>query len=530
MNFKIREQLEKYYDENIWEHITLGEALERWSEKYKNKIAVIDEDIELTYKKLNEEVDYYAEGLLNNGINKGDKVLLQLPNCAEFIIISFALFKVGAIPIMGLPAHRKREIKGILEKSEAKAYIAKDKYLGFSYIDMIREIQNEIDKKINVFILGEKEEYKSFHNLRWGNRISDSKKNKASYKDIGLLLLSGGTTGIPKLIPRRHTDYLYVAKECGKICKMNKDTVYLVSLPIAHNFPLGCPGVIGTLIYGGRVVICPTTSPDEIIPLIEDEEVTITGLVPAMANMCMEFLKIEEYDLSSLKVLQVGGSVLDSITAERIKNVFNCKLQQIFGIAEGLICCTDLEDDIDIIYKTQGKPISKYDEIKIIDDNGEEVPDGEYGELIVRGPYTIYGYYNLKEVNVNCVTEDCYFKTGDKAKKLKNGNYQIVGRLKEMINRAGEKIIPSEIEEVLLKHKDIIEVQVVGVPDEILGEKIGVFIIKRNEEINLDEIRDYLKKNGLAHFKMPDIVKYVESWPLTSVGKIDKSRLIELVL
>ncbi|EQL12003.1 AMP-binding enzyme [Clostridioides difficile] len=113
---------------------------------------------------------------------------------------------------------------------------------------------------------------------------------------------------------------------------------------------------------------------------------------------------------------------------------------------------------------------------------------------------------------------------------MKNGNYQIVGRLKEMINRAGEKIIPSEIEEVLLKHKDIIEVQVVGVPDEILGEKIGVFIIKRNEEINLDEIRDYLKKNGLAHFKMPDIVKYVESWPLTSVGKIDKSRLIELVL
>ncbi len=145
--------------------------------------------------------------------------MLQLPNCAEFIIISFALFKVGAIPIMGLPAHRKREIKGILEKSEAKAYIAKDKYLGFSYIDMIREIQNEIDKKINVFILGEKEEYKSFYNLRWGNRISDSKKNKASYKDIGLLLLSGGTTGIPKLIPRRHTDYLYVAKECGKYVK-----------------------------------------------------------------------------------------------------------------------------------------------------------------------------------------------------------------------------------------------------------------------------------------------------------------------
>lgn len=530
MNLEIKEQLEKYYDENVWEHITLGEALENWSDKYKDRIAILDDHIELTYKELNDEVDFYAQGLLNHNINKGDKVLLQLPNSAQFIIISFALFKVGAIPVMGLSAHRKTEIKGILEKSEATAYISKDNYLGFSYTNMIKEIQQEIDRDVEVFILGDNKEYRSFSGLRAESKIADNNKNKSNYKDIGLLLLSGGTTGIPKLIPRRHTDYLYVAKECGKRCEMDENTVYLASLPIAHNFPLGCPGVIGTLTYGGRVVICPTTSPDEIIPLIEAEEVTITGLVPAMANMCIEFLEMEKYDISSLKVLQVGGSVLDAVTAEKMENDFGCKLQQIFGVAEGLICCTGIEDESELTFKTQGKPISKYDEIKIVDDNGIEVPDKEYGELIVRGPYTIYGYYNLEEVNKTCMTEDCYFKTGDKARKLKDGNYQIVGRLKEMINRAGEKIIPSEIEEILLEHKDITEVQVVGIPDEILGEKIGVFIFKDKEELELDEIRTLLREKGLAHFKLPDLVKYVDGWPLTSVGKINKNKLRSLVL
>lgn len=257
-------------------------------------------------------------------------------------------------------------------------------------------------------------------------------KIEVDYKNIGLLLLSGGTTGIPKLIPRRHCDYLYVAKKTSIRSGMDRSSIYLAALPMAHNFPLCCPGILGTFAVGGKVVVCEVTSPDEILPLIEEEKVTITGFVPAIANICMDYLQYEDYDLSSLKILQIGGSVLEPWLAEKIEETFNVKLQQIFGIAEGLILTTSIDDDEKTVWQTQGKPISEHDEILIV----------------------------------------------DKARKLKDGNYQIAGRIKEIINRAGEKITPLELEEILLTYDCINSVQVLGVPDKLHGEAIAVFILK----------------------------------------------------
>lgn len=525
MNIELKENLEKFYDEDVWEHMTLGEFITNCSEMYKDKTAIVDGDTRLSYKELDKLSNKYANGLLKAGFKKGDKIVLQLPNCYEFIAISFAMFKTGIIPIMSLPAHRKNELKGIIEKSEAVAYIAKDRYLGFSYVDMIRDIKSELNKKLEVYILGDNQEYKKFLSLiesEYPYEYPD-----VDYKNIGLLLLSGGTTGIPKLIPRRHCDYIYVAKKTGDRCNVNQESVYLASLPIAHNFPLGCPGIVGTFAKGGRVVLCNVTSPDEILPLIEEENVTITGFVPAIANICMDYLEYEEYDLSSLELIQVGGSVLESWLAEKIEKVFDVKLQQIFGIAEGLILTTNKEDNNKIRWQTQGKPISEHDEILIVDEKGKEVEVEEYGELIVRGPYTIYGYYNLPEVNEICMTEDCYFRTGDKARKLKDGNYQIVGRIKEIINRAGEKITPSELEEILLTHEHINSVQVVGIPDCLQGEAIAVFILNGNKELTLEEVRKFLISNNVADFKLPDKVKYIDAWPLTALGKIDRNKLKE---
>lgn len=525
MNIELKENLEKFYDEDVWEHMTLGEFITNCSEMYKDKTAIVDGDTRLSYKELDKLSNKYANGLLKAGFKKGDKIVLQLPNCYEFIAISFAMFKTGIIPIMSLPAHRKNELKGIIEKSEAVAYIAKDRYLGFSYVDMIRDIKSELNKKLEVYILGDNQEYKKFLSLiesEYPYEYPD-----VDYKNIGLLLLSGGTTGIPKLIPRRHCDYIYVAKKTGDRCNVNQESVYLASLPIAHNFPLGCPGIVGTFAKGGKVVLCNVTSPDEILPLIEEENVTITGFVPAIANICMDYLEYEEYDLSSLELIQVGGSVLESWLAEKIEKVFDVKLQQIFGIAEGLILTTNKEDNNKIRWQTQGKPISEHDEILIVDEKGKEVEVEEYGELIVRGPYTIYGYYNLPEVNEICMTEDCYFRTGDKARKRKDGNYQIVGRIKEIINRAGEKITPSELEEILLTHEHINSVQVVGIPDCLQGEAIAVFILNGNKELTLEEVRKFLISNNVADFKLPDKVKYIDAWPLTALGKIDRNKLKE---
>ena len=249
------------------------------------------------------------------------------------------------------------------------------------------------------------------------------------------------------------------------------------------------------------------------------------ALVPTLANMCIEYLKNDDADISSLKYIQIGGSVLDSNLAKKIQEEFNCKLLQLYGMSESLITCSRvLDDDYDRLH-TQGKKLSEFDEARIVDENGKEVPDGDFGELIVRGPYTILEYYDSSKLNYTQFTEECFLRTGDRAANLYGDNYKIVGRVLEMINRAGEKIVPSELENILLTNKNIREVQIVGIPDETLGEKIGVFILKGSAVLTLRDIRNYLVERGLASFKLPDELQYIEQWPLTSVGKIDKNKL-----
>lgn len=524
MNIKIKENLEAFYLHNVWEDMTLGDVLTFWSKKYSDRIALKEAHKQMTYAELEKEAKIISYGFQHHGFKKGDKVVLQIPNTIEFVIVFFALFKLGIVPVLALPAQRKTEIKGIIKKANAKGYVIKDKYLGFDYRDMANKILLELDISLTVIVIGKNEEFLSYDELRKGFELQNTVEINSN--EVALLLLSGGTTGVPKLIPRRHTDYLYVAKEMAQKCLMTEESIYLAALPIAHNFPLCCPGLLGTFSVGGRVIICNVTSSDEIIPLIEKEKVTITSLVPAMCTMCIELLEMDgDYDLSSLKVVQVGGSVLDPYLAAKIEKAFKGKLQQIYGIAEGLICCTGLEDSNYVRHHTQGKPISIHDELLIIDENGKEVPAGEYGELIVRGPYTIYGYYNLDEINKSCISDECYFKTGDKVRRFNNGNIQVAGRLNEIINRGGEKITPSELEEFLLKNKEIEDVQVVGIEDKTLGERICVFILDSIVNLTLNDIRNYLQEQGVAAFKLPDQLVYVDTWPLTNVGKIDRNQL-----
>ncbi|MDF2987627.1 MAG: hypothetical protein K0R50_3137, partial [Eubacterium sp.] len=290
MNMQTKNKLEQFYRENVWEPVTLGQALSLWSQRYRDNAAVTENGRQLTYGQLESEAGRIAQGFRCYGFKKGDKVVLQIPNSIEFVVISFALFKAGIIPVMALPAQRKTEIKGIMEKSDARGYIIKDKYLGFDYREMAREIVKELGADPKIIVIGDSQEFTSFNQLKAENELSEAVA--VNYTEAGLFLLSGGTTGVPKLIPRRHTDYVYVAKQTAERCKLSQNSVYLAALPMAHNFPLGCPGVMGTLSAGGRIVICNVTSPDEIIPLIEEERVTVTGLVPAMASMCIEFLEL----------------------------------------------------------------------------------------------------------------------------------------------------------------------------------------------------------------------------------------------
>ena len=517
-----KKNMEQYENLEGWEKLSLGKQLDEWAAQYGDRIAVTDSEEEITYLGLNQKAIRLGQHFMEKGICKGDKVLVQLPNRLSFVEVLFALAKIGAIPIMMLPAHREAELEGIIELAKPTAYIVAERYLGFSYVEMAMVMQRKFPCIKNVFVDGVQRE-------KW---YETETKRQGEFPEVdsystAVLLLSGGTTGIPKLIPRTHTDYMYNARMSAKRCQLDENSVYLAALPIAHNFPLCCPGLFGTLDAGGKVVLTPTTSPDDILTAITEEKVTITALVPAMVTVCMEMLEYDEdYDISSLKILQVGGAMLEDSLADKIIEEWPCTLMQVFGTAEGLLSFTSPDDDATVIARCQGTPVSPADEVKIVDENDEEVPTGVFGELLSRGPYTIDGYYMAEEVNRTSFTEDGFYRTGDKAMWTENGRLRMGGRIKEQINRAGEKIMPAEIEAYLCKHPDIKEAAVVGVPDETLGNRICAFLIMEEENtLDVQAIHQFLKEIGVASYKLPDQVEIIEEWPLTSVGKIDKKVL-----
>ncbi len=517
--------MEQYENLEGWEKLSLGKQLDKWAVKYGNKIAVTDSEESITYSELNLKAMHIGMHFLKKGICKGDKVLVQLPNRISFVAVLFALAKIGAVPIMMLPSHREAELEGIIALAKPTAYIVAERYLGFEYVKMALTMQRKYPCIQNVFVDGAQRE-------KW---FDTETEEHGQFPDINsystaVLLLSGGTTGVPKLIPRTHTDYMYNARMSAKRCQLNGNSVYLAALPVAHNFPLCCPGLLGTLDSGGKVVLASTTSPDDILTAITKEKVTITALVPAMVTVCMEMLEYDEdYDISSLKILQVGGAMLEDSLADKIIEEWPCTLMQVFGTAEGLLSFTSLDDDATVIARCQGTPVSPADEVKIIDENDEEVPTGVFGELLSRGPYTIDGYYMAEEANRTSFTKDGFYRTGDKAMWTENGRLRMGGRIKEQINRAGEKIMPAEIEAYLCKHPDIKEAAVVGVTDEMLGNRICAFIMtEEGNTLDMQSIHQFLKGIGVASYKLPDQVEIIEEWPLTSVGKIDKKALDQM--
>lgn len=519
------ETAKKYETLGYWEPLTLGDHLKNWSETYKYRTALVEKDETLTYSELYQRVDQLSFYFLNQGIKKGDNVIVQLPNSIFFVVTVFALFRIGAVPVLSMPAHREAELNGIFEIAKPTAYIIPETYLGFTYLDMAKGFLDAYPC-VNLLITDRMYEDIISKNGCSGESVDF---DPPSHRDTAVLLLSGGTTGVPKLIPRTHADYAYNAKASGEKCQMNSGTVYLAVLPIAHNFPLACPGIIGTFFSGGRVVLCKTTSYDEAFPLIQRERVTITALVPAMANLWLQALEWDDTDISSLELVQVGGSPLDETLAGQIMSGMKCRLQQVFGMAEGLLCYTDPRDSDHTIMTCQGKPLSAHDEIRIVDETGEPVEKGGCGELHVRGPYTIRGYYRAPEQNRKDFTPDGFYKSGDRITMTADGNICVRGRIKEQINRAGEKIVAAEIESYLNSHPEINASAIVGVPDDDLGEKSCAFLMASNENLTISKVHSYFKDLGVARYKMPDQLEFVDSWPLTGVGKIDKKKLLHQV-
>ncbi|MCB8910812.1 (2,3-dihydroxybenzoyl)adenylate synthase [Rhodococcus rhodochrous] len=518
---------ERYRAAGYWTNETFGEFLPARAARFADRTAVVGHDAtgtwrRITFRELDDASARIAAGLADLGVRKGDRVVLQLPNIVEYTEVLFAVFRLGALPVFSLPAHRASEIGYFCRFSDAAAYVIADEHGGFDYRALARQVTSEMENPPTVVVAGEAEEFTALGPLR-DREPAPITENDA--ESVAFLQLSGGTTGTSKLIPRTHADYLYSVRESAVICGVDENTRMLVALPAAHNFPMSSPGILGVLHAGGTVVLAPDPSPDTAFALIESESVTMASLVPPLAQAWLSARARTERDLSSLEVLQVGGAKFPAEAAKRVRPELGCTLQQVFGMAEGLVNYTRLDDDEDTIVTTQGRPISPDDEIRVVDDAGEPVAVGTTGHLLTRGPYTIRGYYNAPEHNSTAFTPDGFYRTGDIVRLTEHGYIVVEGRAKDQINRGGEKIAAEEVENHLIAHPAVLDAAVVSMPDKYLGERTCAFVVTEGEAPKTLALKKFLRERGLAEYKIPDKVRFVDAFPVTGVGKISRNEL-----
>lgn len=510
-----RDFADRYRAAGYWRGQSLGAALREWSRRHGHRTAVVDGEIRRTYLELDERADRFAAGFAARGIRAGDRIVVQLPNTADFFDIAFGLFRLGAVPVFALPAHRESELGYFCRHTEAVGIVIPAMHDGFDHRTLIPAVRAAAPSLRHVFEAG-----------------ADLGTDPVELPDpdagtLAFLQLSGGSSGLPKLIPRTADDYLYSVRESARICDLSPASVYLCALPVPHNFPLSSPGVLGVLHAGGTVVMCPRPSPDVAFPLIERERVTITALVPPLALIWLSAAERDDHDLSSLELVQVGGAKLTADAARRIPRVLGCAVQQVFGMAEGLVNYTRPGDPAALVEHTQGRPISPDDELLIVDDEDVPVAPGETGHLLTRGPYTIRGYFRADEHNAVAFTPAGFYRTGDLVRLTPEGYLIVTGRAKDQINRGGEKIASEEVENHLLAHPAVHDVAVVAVPDAYLGERTCAFVTLRQTVAppTAAQLRSFVRSRGLAAYKVPDKVRIVDAFPVTGVGKISRTDL-----
>ncbi len=531
------ELVRRYGEQGWWRGIALGAELLATADAHPDEVALVDVDVLLSYRSLTARADALAGRLVDDfGLQREDRIVVQLPNCWQFVVLTLACLRAGIVPVMALPAHRRHELGYLAEHSESAALAVPGTLRGFDHAAMAEELRAGSDTVEHVLVVadGVRPDHLDLTALcaepddpaavrsRWDADQPDS-------RSVAIFLLSGGTTGLPKLIARTHDDYGYNARASAELCGMGPESVYLVTLPASHNFPLACPGILGTLLVGGRVVMLPSPEPERAFASIAVEGVTVTAAVPAVAQRWLAHAAEQGAEqMRTLELLQVGGARLADEVARTVRPVLGCTLQQVFGMAEGLLNYTRLDDPEDVVCTTQGRPMSEGDEVRVVDELDRDVPDGTPGALLTRGPYTPRGYYRAAEQNARAFTPDGWYRSGDIVRRRPDGNLVVEGRDQDMINRGGEKISAAEVETLVYRLPAVAQVAAVAMPVPDLGERVALYVVLRpGATLTLDDVRTAMAGDDVARYKWPERLEIVDELLTTKVGKIDKKALRE---
>ncbi|MFG2987918.1 (2,3-dihydroxybenzoyl)adenylate synthase [Streptomyces sp. NPDC048257] len=431
---------DRYRAAGHWRGDTLDGLLRDRALLHGPRTALVQGTTRLTYANLNRRADRMAAGFRLRGLRAGQRVVVQLPNVPEFVVTVFALMRAGAVPVLCPLPYRTSEVSHVVRVAEATGYVGPATHQGFDHTAMAAEIATQGPFLRRVFTYeppGTSSPYGGFttdpsgcHHFPLGSLDSPPGPALPQGADqVALFLLSGGTTAPPALVPRTHDDYAYQARAAAELVALTENDVYLAALPVEHHFTFGSPGILGTLSVGATVVLAETPEPAACLPVIARERVTVTTVVPDVARLWLDALPAVRADVSSLRLVQIGGAPLSRATAERVGPELGCRLQQVHGTAEGLLTLTRPADPDESVLTTQGRPLSPDDEIRLVDADGKDVPDGEPGELLARGPCTPRGYYRAPGHNARAFTADGYLRTGDLARRTPDGNLVATGRV-----------------------------------------------------------------------------------------------------
>lgn len=529
-----KEDAEKYNTFRWWLGITWGDLFDKATDLYPNKEGLVDSRSRLTCAQLREKVDKLAISLIKLGINKGDRVLVQLPNWNEFVFSFFALQKIGAIVVLLLPRYMQAEISHLCNLAKPRAWILPEKYGKIDYSPIIEHVLKENPQLEHIISVRGKGTGR-FINLE--QLISDADLGEDSLRElanrkpdpmeVAQIMPTGGTTGLPKASPRTHNSYICNVEYHSRAWEITIQDTLLVITPVGHGMALHW-GIGGALFNYAKLVLLDSTEVEDICKAIQQEKVTAIPTVPALVTRLVNFEGLGKYDLSSLKKISVGGA---SSTPELVKSVYEklgCKFISGFGSVEGTCIATRLQDSIETACYSVGKAVCPYDTLKIVDQDGRELPRNVEGELVSKGPGIFTGYFKSPQDNKDIFTRDGFSKTGDLAKIDDFGNIRITGRIKDIIIRGGETISAIDIENLISLHPGVEDVGVVGMPDKVLGERICAYIQPNaGAKLTFDEIISFLRDKGASVLQLPERIEFVDSIPLTKVGKADKKALRE---
>ena len=530
-----KEDAEKYGARRWWLGITLGDMLDKSTDVYPRKEALVDDRVRLSYCELRERVDRLAVGFIRLGIEKGDTVLLQLPNWAEYVYSYFALQKIGSVPVLLISGYRQLEVSHLCHLTESRAWIVPDAYRKTDYTSFMGEVKEEnpqLDYLISVRVAGENENFTtSLESLMDRELTADDKHKLAARRplpsDIGHILPSGGTTGLPKGIPRTHNDYICNVEYVARAGEMCTDDIWLVTVPVGHNLAL-LDGITGCAFIGGKLVLLDSTRPEDIAGTIERERVTYMPMVPTLLKRIVDFEELEQYELSSLKKVSAGGEASTPGLIKEVREKLDCAYINEFGMSEGLLLRTRLDYNVDSTCNTVGRPCCPYDEVKVIDAHGNQLSFNTDGELVTKGPGIFAGYLKNPEENSKLFSADGFFRTGDMARIDASGNIKITGRIKDIIIRGGENISPAQVEDLLRMHPSISDAAVIGIPDKNLGELVCAYVQPASDaQPDPQEIAAIMLGKVASRLLIPERFEFIDAIPVTQAGKSDKKALRE---